>query len=31
MHALSKLGNTFKNLPFYNEKIKSFNKSNQKI
>ena len=31
MHALSKLWNTFKNLPFYNEKIKSFIKSNKKF
>ena len=30
MHSLSKIRNTFKNLPFHSEEIKSFKKKNKK-
>ena len=31
MHSLSKIRNTFKNLPFYSEGIKSLRKNNKKF
>ena len=31
MHSLSKIRNTLKNLPFYSEEVKSFEKKNKKI